>query len=414
MQKVDIAVTGAGASGLIAAIIAARAGVSVALLERMDRVGKKILATGNGRCNLTNTFCEPARYHGADPDFAMKVINKASPQFIIDFFKEIGLLCTTEDEGRVYPLCGQASAVLDVLRFEAERLGIVTLCEFAVKAITPENGGFIISSQQGKKITCLKVIVATGGMASPQFGSNGSGYGILKALHHTCTGLFPALVQLRLDAPGLKQLDGARCDAGVILRNDRTALSQDRGEILFTDYGISGIPVFQVSRMAGAQLEMNKKVFLEVDLFPQFTQDGVLALIEQRIQARPSQPVEQNSIGMFHKKLIRPILAASGIRPDGTLSNELTKDEIGRVVSTSKAWRFSVKGTQSWAHAQVTAGGIATAEINPDTMESTIVPGLYCAGEILDIDGDCGGYNLQWAWASGYCAGKAATEAVKR
>lgn len=385
--KIDVAVVGGGASGIMAAIFAARSGRNVCILEKNPRIGKKILATGNGRCNFTNINAKAENYNS---EFVGSAFECFSPKDAISFFEELGLLSKEEAEGRVYPLSGQATAVLDVLRLELERLSVKVITEFDVQNIEKSKDGFVIFSKK-EKVQAEKVIVATGGMASPKSGSDGKGYELLKAFGHHTTKLVPSLVQLKTE----KSVGGVRAYGKVT-----TVLGRyDIGEIQFNNYGISGIPVFGLAK----HVKKGEPVFL--DLLPDYTEDEVVSILKKR----PNQTMETYLIGILNKALAHFFLKECGISPLSRTSDTLKNDEIIKIAKKIKNWRFDVTGTMPWDNAQVTSGGIELSEIDPCTMESKLVKNLYITGEVADIDGPCGGYNLQWAWASGKLAGSEAS-----
>ncbi len=385
--KNNIAIIGGGASGLAAAIFAARKGAAVAVFEKNPRVGKKILSTGNGRCNFTNTDICKNNYNS---DFVSVALKKFSPYDAIDFFESLGLLAKTEDEGRIYPNSGQASAVLDVLRLEAIRLGIVLRTDFDVAEIIQKNNGFFVISKTGERYFADKAIVATGGMAAPKTGSDGSGYKILKRLGHTVTELVPSLVQIKTT----KSIQGVRAYGRVTMENGKTAV----GEVQFNSYGLSGIPVFGLSKYA----KKGEKIC--VDLLPDLDFSDVLKMLK----TRPKQTMETYMTGIINKSLGQMLLKECGISPLSKMSDTLSSVEIEKIAKMLKCWRFEITGVMPWDNAQVTAGGISLKEVNPETMESYLVKNLFIIGELLDIDGDCGGFNLHWAWASGFVAGSEA------
>ncbi len=385
-MKNNVAVIGGGASGILAAILAARNGASVTILEKNPRIGKKILATGNGRCNFTNVNACTDDYNS---DFVQYGLDNFTPTDAIRFFEELGLLSRTEAEGRVYPLSGQATAVLDVLRLELSRLSVNVFPEFDVEKIDKKSDVFEISSKS-QTIKADKVIVATGGMASPKSGSDGKGYELLKAFGHKTTKLIPSLVQLKTE----KSVGGVRAYGKVTTQNGMS----ETGEIQFNNYGISGIPVFGIAKF----VKKGEAVFL--DLLPDYTEDEVFGILKNR----PKQTMESYLIGILNKALGQFLLKECGISPLSKMSDTLRDDEIMRIAKKIKSWRFDVTGTMPWENAQVTSGGIELSQINEKTMESKLVKGLYITGELLDIDGPCGGYNLHWAWASGRLAGSEA------
>ncbi|NMA70283.1 MAG: NAD(P)/FAD-dependent oxidoreductase [Desulfitobacterium sp.] len=404
-RKAKVVVVGGGAAGLFAAIIAAREGGKVTILEKNQRVGKKILATGNGRCNLTNVNMEISHFHGQNPKFAYSALRTFDKEQTIQFFEELGIAHKVEEGGKVYPNSNQASSVLDVLRYEIERLGIETIVEAEVKEIKNKKRGFELITKEGQKYFAQNVIIATGGKAAPNLSSNGSGYPLVQKLGHTLIEPFPALVQLKLAEPFLKQIKGIKFvgRAEIILNGKSQA--QEEGEILFTDYGISGPPILQLSRIAAENIRRGREVWLKLVILDKYSSEELSQYLEKRWAANPRKSLFFSFVGFINKQLIPVVLKEAGIedihKPVGEVSNR-EKRNIRKILQD---WRFQVVGTNNWAAAQVTAGGIDVREVNPATMESRLVPGLFFAGEVLDIDGDCGGYNLQWAWSSAYLAG---------
>ncbi|TDT52060.1 NAD(P)/FAD-dependent oxidoreductase [Fonticella tunisiensis] len=405
MDRNQILVIGGGAAGLVAAIAAARNGSEVKIIERMNRVGKKILATGNGRCNLTNVYANVDRYHGKNPWFIKDALEQFSVEQTIDFFEELGVACKEERDGKVYPYSDQASSVLDVLRYELEELGVEEICDAEVVRIQPTKKGFNVHTKNNEIIKGDKVILTAGGRAAPNLGSNGSGYKLALDLGHRMVETFPALVQLRLDSPHLKGINGVKFQGKAALGVRDKVLREEMGEILFTAYGISGPPIFQLSRKASEQLSEGNSPWIEVDIFPDAGDKEVFDLIRRRLDYRPNKPLDFSFVGLLNKRLIPAVIKEADIADMHKPCREVMPKEIKSIVNILKRWRFKITGTQSWTEAQVTAGGIDVEDVNPVTMESKLVPGFYLAGEILDIDGDCGGYNLQWAWSSGYVAG---------
>lgn len=397
MRPVRIGIIGGGASGLVAAIAAAREKAEVFVCERGSRVGKKILATGNGRCNLTNQNADISHYYGQNTKFMLGTVHRFWVTETLAFFSELGIVAKTEQQGKVYPHSDQASAVLDVLRLELENLGVKVYTGFEVQRIRRKNG-FELISYQGEKLFCDKVILAAGGKAAPDLGSNGSGYELARSFGHQCTELIPSLVQLKTQTDIVKKLKGIKFN-GTITSGEVT----EEGELLFTDYGLSGPPVFALS----ARLKKMQEVYL--DLLPQYSAKQLLELLRQRKRLLSTRSLEDFLVGLFHRRTGQVLLKDCGIAPLSRKAGSLTERELDSLCMKIKAWQFKIEGRMSWNNAQVTAGGIRVKEVRPDTLESKLVPGLYFAGEILDIDGDCGGYNLQWAWASGYLAGKSAS-----
>lgn len=398
MQAVII---GGGAAGLMAALTAAQAGHTVTLLEAQNRVGRKLAVTGNGRCNLTNLVLEPARYHGEDPAFIRPALQALDAAGTRALFRTLGLLTVAEPGGRVYPLSDQATGVVDVLRFACDAAGVQTQTACRVTQILPGKRGFTVCAETGS-FSADRVIVCAGGAAGARYGGSAAVYGLLTSLGHSRTKLFPSLVQVKTETAFVKSLKGVRAEAAVtVLDSAGRPAACSRGEVQFTDYGLSGPAVFEVSRAAATG--QGSRIVL--DLLPDYGQRETAALLRARIQACPDLTCENLLTGMLHNRLGRTLLRVCGLNLSTPL-RALQEREIRRIAETAKNWQLQITGTMGFDAAQVTAGGICTAEFCPETLESRLVPGLYAAGEILDVDGDCGGFNLQWAWASGRLAGK--------
>lgn len=398
-----IAVIGGGASGMMAAITAASQGAHVILLEHKDRIGKKILSTGNGRCNFTNTHQEPLCYHSENPLFPWGIIRQFDAQSAISFFLQLGVYSKNRG-GYLYPNSDQASAVLDALRMEIARLNVDIRTGVEVRDIRPGRKGFTIYTGNGEN-RVDRVILCTGSKAAPATGSDGSGYDLAKRLGHRMIPVLPALVQLRCEGKFFKAISGVRVNGSVSIWSDGECIAKDSGEIQLTDYGISGIPVFQVSRYASQLLYEKKDVTAVLDFMPDFTKEQTESFLSARAKTRPEKPAEMFLIGLFHKKLSDLWIKMLRI-PREKKAGEMTGEEIRKLVQLIKDFQVRVTATNSFEQAQVCRGGIDTADVDETTLESRYVPGLYFAGEVLDVDGMCGGYNLQWAWASGYVAGK--------
>lgn len=405
-MKKRVGIIGGGASGLVAAIGATRNGAEVTIIEHMDRVGKKILSTGNGRCNLTNYKMEENCYRCGRKDFPMQVIRKFDVKDTLDFFTELGIV-PKDRNGYVYPNSDQAASVLDVLREEVERLKIKVLLSCQTEKIEKKkNGGFFIHTDQGKVETDA-LILAAGSKAAPSTGSDGSGYEYAKQLGHSVIKPLPALVQLRCQGNMYKQMAGIRTEARVRLQADGMTLASDRGELQITDYGLSGIPVFQVSRYAARALDEKKKVRVYVDFMPGWDDNESFRLLKKRALLLAYKPAEELFTGMLNRKLAQALLKLAGI--DGKIScGSLTGKQLEKICKELKEYEAVVMSVNPFANAQVCCGGVDTCEVDETTMESKLCPGLYLCGEILDVDGICGGYNLQFAWSSGMIAGRSA------
>lgn len=419
----DIVIVGGGPAGMTAAISAARTAQSklkILLLERGPRVGKKLLSTGNGRCNLTNTNLSIERYHGQDPSLIQRVLTRDSYHSTLSFFTGLGLLCREEGDGRVYPCSGQASSVLDVLRQGMEELHIKTLYSLVLNEIRLNKGSFTITCSD-QTIRARKVILATGGKAAPSTGSDGSGFDLAKSLGHSITPLFPALTPIRTDTQRTRSMKGMRNSGCVTLLKDGQPFRKETGEIQFTDGALSGVCVFQLSRFAMEYLRCQTiegqtchKAELSLDLLPEYTSEQLANLLTNLSNCHPTIPLEQYLGGMLNKRVGQTLLKFLDLGPLSTPCGELSKQAVQRISSTIKDWRFPITAPSSWNQAQVTAGGIPLREFYCESLESRLQPGLYAVGELLDADGECGGFNLQWAWSTGKIAGESAANSLIR
>ncbi len=401
----EAAVIGGGAAGFMAAVTAKENGLDIIILERKDRVLKKVLATGNGRCNYTNINAGVSNYYGEDREFAQDVLEIFSPYNTVDFFEKLGIVHKVEENGKVYPYSGQASAVVDALRFEAQRLEIPVYANFDVSRIKYENSLFKIFSNDGNKIiTCKKLIIAAGGCSYPELGSNGSGYRLAEMMGHKSTELKPALVQLKTEKASVKGLHGIKVNAKITAYYKGKDLNSSEGELLFTDYGISGPVVFNLSYLTALYDDLT----FRADLMPDYNIRDIEKLLTVRKENLSHLTMEDFLVGMINKKLGQLLLKRSGIEKLSLPVEKLTDERIAKIAFLIKNYDIKILETTGFRNAQVTAGGVKTDGINSKTMESKKVKNLYFAGEVLDIFGDCGGYNLQWAWSSGYIAGKSA------
>lgn len=405
MQE-KIAVIGGGAAGFLAAITSAKNRANVTILERKDRVLKKVLATGNGRCNYTNIYADTSNYYGKNSEFTVNVLRKFTPNDAIVFFEKLGIIHNVEEKGKVYPLSGQASSVVDVLRLEAQKLGIKILTDFNVNKIIKNKTDFKIYSDNGSSFVSDKVILAAGGKAYPELGSNGSGFELAKALGHSVADLKPALVQLKTDKEPVKGLQGIKVNTeiSVFYKDEKVGLGD--GELLFTDYGISGSVIFNLSYLTA----LYDNLIFNIDFMPNYDYDTLFEMFKERRDNLAHLTMENFFNGALNKKLGQLISKRSGIEKLSLPVKNLSDNNIKRLIDLIKAYKIKVTETTGFKNAQVTAGGIFTNEVDSNTLESKKISGLYLAGEILDIFGDCGGYNLQWAWASGYLAGTSASE----
>lgn len=407
MKQRNVVIIGGGASGIVAAISAAREGAKVTILEHKDRIGKKILSTGNGRCNLTNEYMKQECFRGDDVSITTDVFKQFGYKETVAFFEELGVILKNR-QGYIYPISDQATTILDVLRMEIERLNVMVRLEHHVTAINRNAKGFQIATDKGS-YPADSIILATGGKAASVLGSDGSGYSLSKQFGHSLSPVVPALVQLKGKGAYFKQLAGVRTQAKVSLFVNDKCISEDTGELQLTNYGISGIPVFQVSRYAAKGLYEKKKVTAEIDFLPNMTDKELFLFIKERKTLHGDKKAEDFLVGMFHKKLIGVLLKEAKIPLNGSI-NTLSNEKLKKLLYLCKHFPVIIEGTNDFEQAQVCAGGVKTTEINPKTMESLNEPDLYIVGELLDIDGICGGYNLQWAWSTGFIAGKNAAK----
>lgn len=403
-KPLHIAIIGGGAAGMMAAITAIRRGAAVTVFERQDRIGKKIPATGNGRCNLTNIRCSADNYHGAQAGFPAAVLDQFPVKKTLEFFNSLGVCIKVEEDGRIFPLTGQASTILDVLRYEIERLGVSVHLKTGIQSISQKKGFFILQGTEREE-RADRVIVTTGGRAMPQLGGSDTGIDLLSRLGHKALPVFPVLVPLKTNLRFSRQLKGVKIIARGHLEIAGKPAGKQEGEFLFTDYGLSGPPIIQFSVSVNYALQKHLRTAILLDLFPEWTEDRLLEHLFERFSARPEAFLEHALIGLIHKRLIPVILQEAGIGAIRKKAGLVLKEEAACIVRLLKNWKFEITGSLSWNEAHVMAGGISTSDFYAETLESRLVKGLYAAGEILDVTGDCGGYNLQWAWSSGYVAG---------
>lgn len=401
----DVIIIGAGASGLMAAAAAASKGARVALLEHKDDIGKKILATGNGRCNFTNTDMSVNKFHGSKA-----LIKNGLSQFnysdTICFFNELGIPAY-DNAGYIYPNSRQAASVVAAFRMELMRLHVDVKTGINITDIKPadDRTGYCIQTDKGS-FKSKRLIIACGLTASPKLGSDGSLFRQIEALGHHIQKPLPALCGFSCDGLNFKKITGVRCDATVASVIDGQMTEQNTGELQLADYGISGIPVFQISSLMSRALNKGQKVEVIIDFLPAFSDDELNGYIKDRsITTTDNRSLNEMLNGLLNNKLLLELIHKSGVSPDkkGRL---LTDDDCKSLTRSIKHTAVSVKKPRGLEFAQVCAGGIYTKEIDVRTLESKIHPGLYFCGELLDVDGICGGYNLQWAWTSGYIAGE--------
>lgn len=403
-----IVIIGGGAAGMTAAVAAAKNSrkmnqdVGIWILEHKELVGKKILSTGNGRCNLTNEVLNPDCYYSEHPEIIGQILGKFGRDEALKFFRGLGIFVKSKN-GYYYPRSEQAAAVRELFQIRLENLGVKICTGVHVNAVKREKSAFIIHAAD-LTLKADKVILTCGGMAAQVLGSDGSGYTLARSLGHSLVPVVPALVQLRvLDNP-LKQAAGVRTDGTVSIYENNKFIGADTGELQITDYGISGIPVFQVSRHAAKALYYKRPVRAEIDFLPELPLEAMTGLMRYRRKKGDKSCILEAMLGTFNKKLIPCLLQNAGISPRLKIC-ELNEPQLQSIVRTCRHFPLTISDTNGFDHAQVCAGGVKLTEINSSTMESLRCNHLYLAGEILDADGICGGYNLHWAWATGYLAG---------
>lgn len=441
----DVAVIGGGAAGLVAAIAAARNGARTIILEHMDRTGKKILSTGNGKCNYTNALQGIAYYRGENPAFVLPVLEQFGLSETLAFFEELGVYPKVKN-GYYYPCSGQAASVREALCMETEYLGIPVWTSFSLTEIRQPDGteeNYVIAGtysggqqhppkqkkplperqqehspkqkeplpeQQHREIRAKTIIFATGLLAAQKTGSDGSAFPYIEALGHHFIDIVPALTPLQGKQSFFKTLAGIRAEMRLDLYIENEHITSEQGELQLTDYGISGIPVFQISRFASRALRQKKAVHVRIDFMPGLEKKELLALLERRFGINShGKNAAGCMVGLFNRKLNEVFLQGAGI-PAGMDPAQISYRKLAALAAQIKGFCVDICADRGTDQGQACAGGVSTAEIHNATLESRISPGVFFAGEVIDIDGACGGYNLQWAWSSGYVAGSSAAK----
>ncbi len=403
-----VLVIGAGMAGTLVSILLAREGCKVTLFERNKKIGKKILVTGNGRCNISNIKVRPDRYHSMTDNFTKRGLDYFGLEETKDLLFELGIDTVEGEDGKLYPRSLQASSVVQSLLMELEHKNIQIIYEDRVQEIEYTNKYKI--SHDGKNYYGDYLVLATGGKSYADSGSSGDGYYLSKNFGHHVTEVYPSIVQLRTDSPFSKMLKGLKVMVKARLLDDKfEAIRLDEGEVLFTDYGLSGPTILQLSTMVEPSLSMGKSYWISLDFMKDFTEEELDAYLIDRFRRFPSRTLSEILNGVINSRLIPAILKASDVSLTKKSCN-ITKEERSNLLNSLKDFRQGVTGTYIWNQAQVTKGGVSCKEINGDTLESTLQKGLYFVGEVMDIDGDCGGYNLQWAISSAALCAKAISE----
>lgn len=428
----SVGIVGGGAAGMMAAITAARRGAKVTLIEGNDRLGKKILATGNGKCNLGNEKLGMEAYYTKEPELLKNCLNRFGTAQTIAFFQELGVMVKSKN-GYLYPFGGQASIVLDALRFAVRELGVVVVTDCKIGRIDridriekKRHSGQVYLQGSGKEFCFDGVILACGSQAAPKTGSDGSGYRLAGQLGHGIIPVVPGLVALKCREDYFRSVAGVRAEAILSVYWGGECVAQEQGELQLTEYGISGIPVFQISRIVNYLLKeeaglaggkqsglgqgrgnlLTKGIEVELNLLPDSVLGNLEKIREGRNPEQGQKTVEEFFTGILHKKLMLLFIKLAGLKPSEPVS-AADREKIEQVYRLCSHWKVHVIGSGSYENAQVCAGGVPLGEVTED-LESKKVSGIYFAGELLDVDGKCGGYNLQWAWCSGYLAGNAA------
>lgn len=397
----DLIVVGGGAAGMIAAITAAKSGRKVIIIERMNRLGKKILATGNGRCNFTNSFLDDTCYRSSQSSFPYFALEQFGHMDAVAFFEQLGI-AITERGGYYYPRSNQAATVADALIGKTISLNVDIILECKIDHIKKKSGKFMVSS--GRRIfQGYHLLLAAGGMAQEKLGSDGSGFDLAKQMGHTIIEPFPALTALEVKRHFLKAASGVRCQCKIAAILNEKMIAEEQGELQITKYGVSGVMIFQLSRYIIEGIKYGKRAELYIDFLPEIKNQDLF--MNQMKEYSNYKNAKQWLEGYFPSKLAVVLLKEAEIFPEKNVT-DLSKVEKGRIWRMIKKCSLNICGWKDFSFAQATAGGVNVKEVSPYTMESDIVPGLYFAGEILDVDGTCGGYNLQWAWTSGYLAGR--------
>ncbi len=399
----DLIIIGGGSCGVASAIKAKDLNIDVAILDGNDRICKKLLTTGNGRCNITNENYTLDRFHSENKNFFNEILTKYNLESTLTFLNSLGIYTCTLESGKVYPISLQASSVIDIFRLNLTEREIPMYMDNKVSSISKnKNGLFEIKASTGT-YSCKKVLLCTGGKSYTKLGSDGSGYKLAKALGHNIVTPTPGIVQLKLKYDRLKALSGVRFTSNCSISINGELMRKEFGEILFTDYGISGPPILQLSRTASRGVLNKDNVTIDVNL-TNSTYDQVVDSLETHFATFSHRSIHDNLVGIINKKFIPIVLKESGILDIHTPTYDVEYENRFKLYRLLTSWKFKVTDTNSFENAQVTIGGIDTKEVNSSTLESYLTSGLYFGGEVLDVDGDCGGFNLQWCWSSSSAA----------
>lgn len=409
----DVIIIGGGPAGILCAAAIkenAKEMVNVTIVERLEKIGKKILATGNGKCNFTNKNLSPRRYN--NPKFVTPTLSKYGYKEIVEYLESIGLLSKEISEGRMYPYTESATTVLEVMRMHLNRLGVNVKTNYEVNKVVEKNGRYLVynKNQRNYYLECDYLVFACGGASAPVLGSNGSGYGLLKPFKVKVTDIYPGLVGIKSDITTLKVLNGLRfkCNVSVYEKKTKSCVWIEYGEVQFKGDGISGIVVMEASTFMARHLG---NYVINLDLMPEASLDDTIRMLNIRKELFESSEVLNLLTGMLPKMLGQVILKKASIDMNSYIKN-LTKANITKIAGLIKAFPLDVKGDYGFERSQVTVGGVSVTEVDNETLEIRKMPNAYVCGEIIDVDGECGGYNMQWALASGYLVGKKISESI--
>jgi predicted Rossmann fold flavoprotein len=404
---IDVIVVGAGASGLVTAIVSARRGKKVLILEKNNKVGKKLLATGNGKCNITNQRPTLERFYSENPKFIANTFEGYSFQSVKQFFRSIGLELIEAKEGKVFPMSLQASSVVELLVCECEQLGIEIICEASVIKTSFRDNKFVVNYNE-TKVESKNLVLATGHCSAPQLGGVRDGIGFARSFGHKIVKDFPTLVQLTAPYKEsyLKRMAGVKVESRVTLELEGKNIVK-QGDVLFTNYGLSGLAILDISRFVMQELLDKKSIMLTIDLMPKMSHEQIFSLMKKSLSKKSQKPLDIWMQGFINKKLILPILEPLNLETQTVGSITSNMEHLEKIVNAVKDFKFKINGSKGYKGAEVATGGVNTKEVNAKTMESKKQKGLYVTGEVLDVDGDRGGFNLHLAWVWGLRAGEA-------
>ena len=399
----NVVIIGAGASGMVTAIVAARRGKKVLIIEKNNKVGKKLLATGNGKCNILNQRPTLEHFYSQHPSFIASVFQDYSYYEVKQFFKSIGLELVEAKEGKVFPMSLQASSVVELLEAECEQLGVKIICDTLVEKITQNKSEYTVHHTKGR-VETPTLVLSTGHVSAPQLGGVLDGVNFAKKLGHKVVKDFPTLVQLTSSRKDLKQIAGVKVESRVTLKSKSSTTVHKYGDVLFTAYGISGLAILDISRAVMKELIHTPKVTLNIDLMPKISEVQLLSLMKKNLRKNSQKSLQVWLQGFINKKLIAVILKP--LKLDNLVESKIKVEHLEKIVRAIKEFEFVVNGSRGYKGAEVATGGVDVKGINPKTMESLKHKNLYFTGEVLDVDGDRGGFNLYFAWVCGLRAGK--------